>query len=102
MVGGRPEEKGDERTRRWWEEGVGGGDDAEGKEASLDALVGVREEGWCHNAPALMLKQRRAPVLRARALPTPVTSDSIVWDPGLGREQNEACVSFQAHFDFDC
>jgi hypothetical protein len=77
LVGGRPdEEKGDERTRRWWEEGVGGGDDAEGKEASLDALV-ARAAGLNHNAPALMLKQRRAVVLRASALPPPVTRDSI-------------------------
>ena len=54
------EENGDERTRRWWEEGVGGGDDAErmgGMEASLEALV-ARAVGLCNNAPALMLKQR--------------------------------------------
>ena len=79
LVGGRPEEeKGDERTRTWWwwEEGVGGGDDAEGKEASLDELV-ARAEGLDHNAPALVLKQRRAVVLRASALPPTVTRDSI-------------------------
>ncbi len=78
LVGGRPdEEKGDERTRWWEEEGVGGGDDAEGKEPSLDALA-ASAVGLNHNTPALMLKQRRAVVLRASALPPPVTSDSIV------------------------
>ena len=89
LIGGRPEEKGDESMRRW-EEGVGGGDDAEGTEASLDALV-ARAAGLNHNTPALMLKQRRAVVLRARVLPPPVTTDSIArqlegtwW--GLGRE----------------
>ncbi len=78
MVGGRPEEKGDERTRRWWwEEGVGGGDDAERNEASLDALV-VRAAGLRHTTPSLLLKQRSAAVLRARALPPLVTNDSMV------------------------
>ena len=101
MVGGRPdEEKGDERTRRWWweEEGVGGGDDAEGKEASLNALV-ARAVGLNHNTPALMLKQRRAVVLRARVLPPPVTTDSIArqlegtwW--GLGRGAKRSVCEF--------
>ena len=85
-VGGRPEEKGDERMRRWWEEG-GGGDDAEGNEASLDTLV-ARTAGLINNKPVLLLlKQRSAAVLRARALPPLVTNDSMVrGDLGLGKE----------------
>ena len=95
LVGSRPEENGDER-RRTWEEGVGrGGDDEdERKEASLDALVAERAAGLSHNAPALMLKQRRAAVLRARAKRGRLGR--------LGREQNEAGrgLILQAHFYF--
>ena len=89
LVGGRPEEKGDERIRTWTWEGEGGGDD-EGKEASLDALV-TRAAGLRNNALTLMLKQRRAAVLRAWARPPPVTSDSIAKGilVGLGKNQTK-------------
>ena len=91
-VGGRPEEKGDERMRRWWE-GVGGGD-----EESLDALV-ARAAGLI-NKPALLLKQRSTAVLRARARPPPVTKgDSIAKrGPEAGKGGKRRLVSFQAQF----
>ena len=61
LVGGRPEEKGDERTRTWEERGVVvGGADCEGKgnEAILDD---ERAAGLNHNEllQALMLLKLR-------------------------------------------
>ena len=80
LVGGRPEEKWDERMRTWWEEGVGGGDE-EGKGDSLDALV-VRTAELIDSKPALMLKERSDTVLRDRALPPPMKGDSIACQKG--------------------